>query len=51
MQHRHRADGADSSAAGGAAIHEEKKALFDTLINDSSNAGPLSPGELLDLMR
>lgn len=33
------------------AIHEEKKALFDTLINDSSNAGPLSPSELIELMR
>ena len=33
------------------AIHEEKKALFDNLINDSSNAGPLSPSELIELMR
>lgn len=33
------------------AIHEEKKALFDILINDSSNAGPLSPSELIELMR
>lgn len=33
------------------AIHEEKKALFDTLINDSTNAGPLSPSELIELMR
>lgn len=33
------------------AIHEEKKALFDTLINDSSNADSLSPSELIELMR